>query len=239
MRALFLLSALALTCSACAGSTALGGGPEGVLVKDASSLPPPDGPDTVGKSRPYLVGPFDKLSIDVFGMPELAAREVQVDANGNIAFPIVGSIPASGKTPLQIAGLIEQELRQKFVRNPQVSVNLTDTVSQVVTIDGEVRDPGLYPVIGDMTLMQAIARAKGVGEFARLNDVVIFRTVKGQRMAALYNLGAIRRGVYSDPDVYPNDVIVVGNSSARRIFRDVLQAAPLITTPMILLFQNR
>jgi polysaccharide export outer membrane protein len=111
-------------------------------------------------------------------------------------------------------------------------------VSQVVTVDGQVRQPGLYPVVGGMTLMRAVATAQGTSEFARLRDVVVFRTVGGQNMAALYNLDAIRRGLYPDPEIFANDVVIVGDSPARRIFRDVLQAAPLITTPIIALLQR-
>jgi polysaccharide biosynthesis/export protein len=101
-----------------------------------------------------------------------------------------------------------------------------------------VKEPGLYPVIGHMSLMRAVATAKGASEFAKLDDVVIFRTVDSQRMAALYNLKAIRRGAYEDPEIFANDVIVVGDSSARRLFKDALQILPTLTTPLILLLQG-
>jgi polysaccharide biosynthesis/export protein len=133
---------------------------------------------------------------------------------------------------------LARRLAGNYVRDPQVTVNLEETVSQVVTVDGQVTRPGLYPVIGRMTLMRAVANAGGTAEFARLDDVVVFRTVAGQRYAALYNLRAIRRGVYADPEIFANDIVVVGDSQARRIFRDILQAAPLITTPIIALVQN-
>jgi polysaccharide export outer membrane protein len=77
-----------------------------------------------------------------------------------------------------------------------------------------------------------------VTEFARLQDVVIFRTVGEQQMAALYNLSAVRRGAYPDPEIFAGDVIVVGDSPARRLFRDVLQASPLFVTPIVALLQR-
>jgi polysaccharide export outer membrane protein len=86
--------------------------------------------------------------------------------------------------------------------------------------------------------MRAVATAKGTTEFAALSNVAVFRTVKGQKMAALYSLKAIRSGAYDDPEVFANDVIVVGDSQARRIFKDVLQASPLITTPLLILFRT-
>ena len=190
------------------------------------------------KSRPYLIGPFDKLQIDVFGIDELSEKEVQTDASGRISFPLAGIIEAAGKTPGEVEIELEERLRTRYVRDPQVTVNLKETVSQVITVDGQVREPGLYPVVGKMTLMRAVATAKGTAEFAKLDDVVIFRTVKGQQLAALYNLTAIRRGNYDDPEVFANDVVIVGDSKARRLFKDALQIVPLLTTPLIIALQN-
>jgi polysaccharide biosynthesis/export protein len=211
----------------------------GVSVVPATELLPPERIDLFEQNRPYLIGPFDKLSIDVFGIEELSAKEVQTDAGGRISFPLAGIIDAAGHTPGELEEMIEERLRGRFVRDPQVTVNLKETVSQVVTVDGQVKEPGLYPVIGRMTLMRAVATAKGASEFARLDDIVIFRTVNGQKMAALYNLKAIRRGFYNDPEVFANDVVVVGDSKARRLFRDALQIFPLLTTPLILLFRGK
>jgi polysaccharide biosynthesis/export protein len=222
---------------ACAGPGALGGA-SNITVMQGNELPAPDRGDLLSESRPYLIGPFDKLTIDVFGIDELSKKEVQTDASGRISFPLAGIIEAAGRTPAEIEEEIENRLRSRYVRDPQVTVNLRETVSQVITVDGQVRKPGLYPVIGKMTLMRAVATAEGTAEFAKLDDVVIFRTVKGQQLAALYNLKAIRRGNYGDPEVFANDVVVVGDSQARRLFRDALQVVPLLTTPLIIALQN-
>lgn len=219
----------------CAGKAHIGGSDK-ISVVQATELPAPTRGDQSSSDRPYLIGPFDKVSIDVFNVPELS-REVQADASGRIALPLIGTIDAAGKTPAELAQAIASALRGQYVRNPQVTVNLKETVSQVVTVDGEVREPGLYPVIGHMSLMRAVAVAKGTSEFAKLSDVVVFRTVNNQRMAALYNLKAIRRGAYQDPEIYANDVIIVGDSPARRLFKDIAGASTLITTPLIYLLR--
>jgi polysaccharide export outer membrane protein len=215
-----------------------GYGASHVEVAKSGALPPPDRSDLFEQNRPYLIGPFDKLVIDVFGIEELSKKEVQTDAGGRISFPLAGIIEAAGKTPAELEQVLAERLRGRFVRDPQVTVNLKETVSQVITVDGQVKEPGLYPVIGRMTLMRAVATAKGVAEFAKLDDVVVFRTVKGQRMAALYNLKAIRRGGYEDPEVFANDVVVVGDSQARKLFKDILQVAPAVLTPVILILQK-
>jgi polysaccharide export outer membrane protein len=209
-----------------------------IKVVDSTELPEPGRTDLLGESRPYLIGPFDKLTIDVFGIDELSKKEVQTDASGRISFPLAGVIDAAGRTPNEVEQIIEAKLRGRYVRDPQVTVNLKETVSQVIAVDGEVKQSGLYPVVGKMTLMRAVATAGGTSEFAKLEDVLVFRTVNGQKMAGLYNLKAIRQGIYADPEVFANDVIHVGDSAARRRFKDIIQIAPLLTTPLIYLFQN-
>lgn len=218
------------------GSTVLGGSPD-VSVVSSEGLPEPTRIDLLSSNRPYLIGPFDKLKIDVFGIEDLS-REVQIDASGRLSFPLIGVVEAAGLTPGELSDELERLLQGRYVRDPQVTVNLEETVSQVITVDGQVSEPGLYPVIGRMTLMRAVATAGGTSEFAKLNDVVIFRSVDGKQLAGLYNLKSIRKGAYSDPEVFANDVIVVGDSQARRLFRDLIQASPLITTPLIILFRN-
>jgi polysaccharide biosynthesis/export protein len=198
----------------------------------ADALPAPTLEDLAAGQRPHLIGPFDQLSVEVFGLPELG-RQVRADASGRIALPLAGSIEVAGKTPDQVGELIEQRLRSSYVREPRVTVSVLETVSQVVTVDGEVDMPGVYPVTGRMTLMRAVARAQGTSEFARTSHVVVFRTVEGQRMAALYDLRAIRLAAYEDPEIFPADVVVVGESTARRIFPQIVQAASLILTPLV------
>ena len=232
--------AAALSLAGCAGS---GGGRLGetgqVQVLADSPLPEPTGTDIVATERSYVIGPQDQLSIDVFGIEQLMNRQpILVDLSGNISFPIAGTIAAAGMTPAQLADEIEARLRAGHVRAPQVSVNVVETVSQLVTVDGQVTQPGVYPVVGEMTLMRAVASARGLAEFAKLDDVVVLRTVNGQRDAGLYTLAAIRRGNYPDPRVYANDTVVVGDSSARRLFKDFLQVVPLLTTPIIVAFQR-
>lgn len=231
-RLLISVAGIALL-AACASGPALTPGSH-LEVTSATELPPPDNVSSDDGIRAYRIGPFDELSVNVFGVPDLSMT-VQADASGRISLPLIGVIEAAGKTPEELAQEIERRLDGRYLSNPQVTVNLEETVSQVVTVDGQVAQPGLYPVIGRMTLMKAIAIAKGTTEFAKLKDVVVFRTVGEQEMAALYNLNAIRRGLYPDPEIYAHDVIVVGDSPARRLFKDVLQASPLITTPIIAL----
>jgi polysaccharide export outer membrane protein len=226
-----------LLMSGCAGTPRLGETSEQMAVTPLTDLPPPTGADLMAATTPYRIGPLDKLNIAVFGVPELSGT-FQADAAGRLSMPLIGEIDASGATPRELAAKIDGQLRGNYVRDPQVTVNLQETVSQVFTVDGQVTQPGSYPVIGNMTLMRAVATAKGASEYARMDDVVVFRTVDGKPLAALYNLGAIRRGVYADPKIFASDIVVVGDSKARRMFQQFLQVAPLLTTPIILALQR-
>ena len=231
-----MIAALMLMPLAACGAKPPLGGP-GVVVADLGGLPAPTREDLVSASRPYLIGPFDKLHIDVFGIDDLK-RDVQIDASGRLSFPLIGLVDAAGLTPDELAEAIRQRLQGQYVRDPQVTVNLLETVSQTVTVDGQVKQPGVYPVVGQMTLMRAVATAGGVGEYARLNDVVVFRQADGQKMVGLYNLEGIRRGNYPDPEIYASDVVVVGESQARRLFETIIQGSSLVTTPLIVALRN-
>ncbi|RYG88095.1 MAG: polysaccharide export protein [Alphaproteobacteria bacterium] len=208
-----------------------------VGVVEASALPPPAEVDLTAGRRPHFLGPYDKISIAVLGVPELNSEEIQIDSNGEVSIPLAGTVTASGKTPSELSELIASRLRDGGVRDPKVAVNVKDTVSQAVTVDGAVKMPGIYPVAGASTMMRAIARAQGVSDFADTTHVVIFRTVGDHQMAALYDLRAIRLGAYEDPQVYPNDIIVVGDDASRRLLPVLLQGASALLTPLIYLLR--
>jgi polysaccharide biosynthesis/export protein len=226
----------------CALALAGCGGPDFVgrpnlSLVDGGALPPPERADLAVPGRDYVIGPGDRLAVEVFGISELS-RSVLVDANGQIALPVAGVVTASGTTPVELGTEIATRLSARHVRDPQVTVSIAEVHSAHVTIDGAVTEPGVYPYTGRLTLVRALARAKGVTEFARQNHVVVFRTVGNQNLAALYDLRAIRRGMYEDPEIYANDVVVVGESQARRLFRDAIQGAGILTAPLVALLQR-
>ncbi len=233
-----LLKALAVALllpglSACASRQPFGGDP-GLSVLPASEMPPPTLADFAVPPRPYVLGPLDKLTVDVLGLEALTAREVQVDTSGRIALPLVGAVEVAGLTPEEAAARVATRLREAHVRNPQVNVGLKEAVSQVATIDGQVKKPGLYPVTGRLTLLQLIARAEGGDQYADLREVVVFRTVGGRRLAALHDVEAIRRGLYPDPEVYAHDLVMVEDRGSRRFFAEVLPIISLLTGPIVI-----
>ena len=211
--------------AACGGGIGLDQSSSAVRV--AAELPAPDMAKPATDFSSYRIGAMDQIAITVFDAPELA-REGAVDAAGNFSMPLIGSVEAGGKTPAELGEIIATKLRGRYLKNPQVAVNIKEVVAHTVTIDGSVRQPGVYPVVGKMTLQQAVATAKGADDSADIDKIIVFRTVGGQKMAAMYNLRDIRSGRYKDPEIYGNDIVVVGENSARRFFRDATMSFPLV-----------
>lgn len=236
MRTFFMALLAAATLAGCGRTPPPQSSASLTVVPDSKGLPPPGRGDLTAADRPALIGPLDTIQVDVFNVEDLS-REMQVDASGRIALPLAGTVDARGKTAEELARAIEEALRRHYVRNPNVTVNIKNSVSQVVTVDGQVIEPGLYPVTNQMTLMRVIASAKGLSEYARQEDVVILRTVNDRKMAGLYNIAAIRQGAYDDPPVYANDVVIVGDSPQRRLFRDFVSLSPILAAPLIAVLQ--
>ncbi|MEO6312468.1 MAG: polysaccharide biosynthesis/export family protein [Sphingomicrobium sp.] len=187
----------------------------------ATDLPAPESTRPTLDLQTYRIGPSDTLAVSVFGAPELD-REATVDAAGNFSMPLTGSIPAAGKTSQELADAIAERLRGRYLKNPRVAVNLKEAAARTITVDGAVRQPGVYPVGGTMTLQRAIATAKGVDDAANIQNIVVFRTVGGKKMAAMFNLRDIRAGRYADPQLYPDDIIVVGESGAKKFMKQMM-----------------
>ena len=186
-------------------------------------------PDTTSSitSGDLRIGPMDVVTIRVFGVPELD-DEYQVDFNGNIKMPLAGPVAAKGFTAFELARNIEDALAKSYLQDPSVNVVIEKSVGRRVTVDGAVEKPGLYPMEGRMTLLQAVASAGGPSDGANPKKVVVFRTIEGERKAAGFNLELIREGEAEDPEVFGNDIIVVDGSQARRLYGDIVRAVPVL-----------
>ena len=167
----------------------------------------------------YLIGPGDELALSVFGEPDISFDKILVDDAGNIQ--VLNLSPGAAST------LIAEKLGARFLRNPQVTVNVTMQNAQEVSIEGQVTKAGVYPVSNATTLLSAIALAQSPTRIAKLDEIVIFRTISGERMAARFNLERVRAGLDPDPKILGGDVVVVGFSQSKSIYRDFLAAAPL------------
>jgi len=194
-------------------------GPEAYAIFPPGTALPP--------RRDYLIGPSDQISVATYNEPEFSIPALRVDTAGNVNMPLIGRIAAAGKTTETLGGEIAGAYRSEgYLANPSVTVNIIESVSQHVTVDGEVIQPGIYNLTGPTTLLDAIAMSRGTTRTARTNEIAIFRVIDGTQKAAKFDLAAIRRGEMPDPTLQGNDVVVVGFDKVSGAWQNVLAAAP-------------
>ena len=225
LRTMILLACACLLLVACAS----GGGSRRPDMANVS-LPPPDTTTASGAYKgggDYRIGAQDLLEISVFGVDDLD-QEVRVNSNGQISLPLIGAVMAGGRTIPELEVELARKYSEGYLQKPQVSVFVKEFASQRVTLEGAIAKPGIYPITGKTTLLQAIALAGGIDDkTADLGGIVLMRQVDGKRMAAAYDLRQVRKGVVDDPLIYGDDIIVVEQSASKTGLRNILQTIPI------------
>lgn len=214
-----LLLVAALACGGCAGSRAnpLPTGPAAYAVF----------PTTAPWPEQESIRAGDRLSIRVLGEPELTSDAYLVDSTGAIQVPLAGELIAAGRRPSQLRDDLVQILGARYIRNPQVTVMVSERRRTTFAVEGDVREPGIFEAAPNTTLLTAVAQAKSTTDTAKLDEVMIFRVIDGQRMGARFNLGDIRKGRAADPIILAGDTVVVGRSGLKDAWAQFLKAAPV------------
>lgn len=202
-------------------------GPKANLPMNPANFAPPSEAANTGPGQPYRLGVLDKVRVNVFRIPDLSG-EFQVDTLGEISLPLIGAVQASGLTARQLESALESRYGERYLQQPDISVQLTQITGSLVTVEGSVKQPTVFDLVGEINLLQAIARANGTDEFANNHRVVVFRRQEGVTQAAAFDLAKVRAGVDPNPTIYGGDIIVVDGSGFKRAYRDLLQTIPLI-----------
>lgn len=150
----------------------------------------------------YRLGPGDRLKVTIFGHPQ-ESGEFEVDGSGNLAYPLLGRVPARGKTLPALQEFIRVELDKKFIVDPRVSIEVLNY--RPFYIYGEVNRAGSYPFVSGLTIRRAVAIAGGFTRRARREPVVLIR----ERPKGVEKLDS-----EIDIPVLPGDIIEV----RRRLF---------------------
>lgn len=222
---LYVASALlaASSLSGCAGSSR-----GGVVPYDPPNFAPPvSNAASVVSPGSEMLQRGDVIRVTVFQEPDMSG-EFRLDTNGRIDLPLLGQIQAQGQTPAQLATTIQSGLASTALRDPKVTVALKEAAERTITVDGAVTQPGVFKINDPVTLIQAVALARGTTQDANESQVLVFRNVNGQRMAAAFDLRDIRRAKANDPTIYPTDTVVVLDSKSRALYRDILQSIPIL-----------
>jgi len=141
---------------------------------------PPSGQTQQVADPRYVIGAQDVLDISVWKDPELT-RQVPVRPDGKISLPLLNDVQAAGLTPEQLRDQIATGLK-KFMADPVVTVIVSQINSQRVYVTGEVVRAGAYPLLPQMTILQAISSAGGFTQFANTKRIFMFRTVDGKQV---------------------------------------------------------
>jgi polysaccharide export outer membrane protein len=155
----------------------------------------------------FVIGPEDVLSI-VFWRDKDMTTQVTVRPDGKISLPLLDEVQAAGLTPADLrARLIEDS--KKFFGNPNVTVVVQTINSRKVFITGQVGKPGPYVIVAPTTVLQLIAMAGGLKDFADSKNITIVRKEKGRTASFRFNYKDIRKNLTQNIELKPGDTVVV------------------------------
>jgi polysaccharide biosynthesis/export protein len=171
--------------------------------------PAPSLPTSVPVAPEYRIGPGDVLGI-VFWREKELSGEVAVRPDGLITLPLMNDIYAAGLTPDELRQKVANEAK-RFVTDPTASVVVRQINSRVVYITGEVLKAGTYPMYGPMRVLQLIAAAGGLREYADKSNIVVVRNENGTQTSLMFNYDEVRkqRKLGQNIELQPGDTVVV------------------------------
>jgi polysaccharide export outer membrane protein len=157
----------------------------------------------------YRLGPGDQVLVSVWGEESLT-RTVIVRPDGKLSVPLIPEIDAAGRTVLELQRAITERLAA-FVQGPNVSVILTDPSSYKIYVVGQVAKPGVYQLKSPTTVLQAVALAGGLTEFASAGRTVVHRKGTAGRVTLRVRLDTILKQAVLEEDIQlePDDVVLV------------------------------
>jgi len=173
-----------------------------------SSLPTPSAaaegvasasPKSATDDPNYVIGPQDVLDISVWKEPELS-RPVPVRPDGKISLPLLNDVQAAGLTPSRLTAQLTTSLG-KFVTSPQVTVIVTQVSSQRIYILGEVSRAGAFVLLPGMTILQALANAGGLTQFANSKKIYVMRQEGGKQEKFFFNYKDVIAGRRTDQNI--------------------------------------
>ena len=193
-----------------AGETALRAQATGEKSPKSAATPGAKGAATMAAEDPnFVIGQSDVLDISVWKDPDIS-RRVPVRPDGKVSLPLLNDIQAAGLTPMQLQTQITEKLK-KFLTEPQVTVIVAEINSRRIYILGEASRPGAYPLLPNMTVLQAISGAGGFTQFANSSKVRILRMENGKQLSLNFNYKDVIQGRDIDQNIVlkPGDSIVV------------------------------
>jgi polysaccharide export outer membrane protein len=157
----------------------------------------------------YVIGPDDQLSI-VFWRDKDLTSDVTVRPDGKISLPLLNDVQAAGLTPEQLRARITEDAK-RYIEDPTAAVVVRQINSRKVFITGQVNKPGPYPITAPTTVLQLIAMAGGVTDYAKSSEIVVMRVESGKPVSYPFNYKDItkRKNLKQNIELKPGDTVVV------------------------------
>jgi polysaccharide export outer membrane protein len=183
--------------------------PDAITQKTKATGATPTATQVQANDGEYKIGAQDVLRIDVWKEDQLT-RTVPVRPDGKVTLPLLNDVQAAGLTPMQLAGVLSDGLK-KYINSPQVTVTVTEINSRRIYVSGEVARPGAFPLLPNMTVLQALSSSGGFTQFAKLKNIYVLRTEDGKQVKLPFNYKDAVNGKKPEQNVLlqPGDVIVV------------------------------
>jgi polysaccharide biosynthesis/export protein len=178
-------------------------------AKNAKAESPSSAAPAATGDPTYKIGAQDVLRIDVWREDQLT-RTVPVRPDGKITLPLLNDVQAVGLTPMELAGVIRDELK-KYITNPQVTVSVSEINSRRIYVSGEVNKSGAYQLLPHMTVLQALSGSGGFTAFARIKSIYVLRNENGKaiRIPFNYKEAITGKNLAQNIELQPGDVVVV------------------------------
>jgi polysaccharide export outer membrane protein len=158
----------------------------------------------------YKIGALDILRIDVWKEPEVSRAGLPVRPDGKVSLPLLNDVQAAGLSPLDLSKVITDGLKA-YMNNPQVTVSVIEINSQRVYVTGEVKRPGSFSLLPNMTILQALTNSGGFTQFARTKGIYVLRNVGGKQVKYPFNYKDVIKGNHPEQNIelQSGDLIVV------------------------------
>ena len=170
--------------------------------------PPPSVVNLAMAVEDTTLGPGDIFSVTVFGEKDLTGKFL-VSAKGTVDYPLIGTIKVQGKTPPAVGALIKTKLSEGYLKQPHVSVFVDDYNSKKISIFGQVKKPGTFNYVNNMSIIEAITLAGGFTPMASKNKLAVTRIIDGKSARFTVPAKEIGEGTATNYLMRPGDIVFV------------------------------
>jgi polysaccharide export outer membrane protein len=196
-----------------------------LVAQSIAGIAQQSGSPATGVAAPIRIGAGDLIELTMFENPDLSGR-FRVDENGDATIPLIGTVHVEGATAEEAAAMIEKRFVEEQILQPAEShatIYISEYATQGITVNGEVRAPGVYPALGVRMLNDVISAAGGVTLTASSKVIITHKGDSANSISADYNPSALNP-VIPNVQIFPGDTVIVPRAGIVYVVGDVIRA---------------